>query len=179
MRRHRRHRSVEENRGDVRGGNPTFTFDTEAASFGPNFLYTTSSTPEPGTLMLPGSGLLGRSEFFAASSTAEFSGRPLRPGCAPVFFKRSVGSANEMARSIRTEGIAPKGKESMVCAGRTTLIASFRDTVPCVPNAPRYSPTAPSRCSPRTAWRRRRASGCCRGSRAGCRCQRTPDSCCA
>ncbi len=38
---------------------PTNSFDTEAAYFGPNFLYTTSSTPEPGTLVLLGSGLLG------------------------------------------------------------------------------------------------------------------------
>ncbi len=28
-------------------------------------------------------------------------------------------------------------------------------------------------------WRRQTTSGCCRGSRAGCRCRRIPDSCCA
>jgi hypothetical protein len=46
-------------------------------------------------------------------------------------------------------------------------------------SARRYCPTAPSQCFPRTAWRRRRASACCRGSRAGCRCRRSLDSCCA
>lgn len=37
--------------------NPVNSVDTQAAYFGPNFLY--SSTPEPGTLLLLGSGLLG------------------------------------------------------------------------------------------------------------------------
>jgi hypothetical protein len=45
----------------IAGGfaDPTNHVDTEPAYFGPNFLYTTSSIPEPGTLALLGSGLLG------------------------------------------------------------------------------------------------------------------------
>ena len=37
---------------------PTNSVDTEAAYFGPNFLYTASTTPEPGTLLMLGSGLV-------------------------------------------------------------------------------------------------------------------------
>ncbi len=38
---------------------PTFGGGPTPGYFGPNFLYNTSSTPEPGTLILLGSGLLG------------------------------------------------------------------------------------------------------------------------
>jgi hypothetical protein len=46
----------------VAGGvltDPTNTTGDLMSYFGPNFTYSTSSTPEPGTLMLLGSGLLG------------------------------------------------------------------------------------------------------------------------
>ena len=38
---------------------PTNTTGDAMSYFGPNFTYTTSSVPEPGTLALLGSGLLG------------------------------------------------------------------------------------------------------------------------
>ncbi len=58
--------------------------------------------------------------------------------------------------------------------------SSYRQPANLVTSSvPRCSPTAPSRCSRQTLWRRRRASGCCRGSRAGCRCRRSRGSCCA
>ena len=45
----------------IAGGfaDPTNTTGELASYFGPNFTYTASSTPEPGTLVLLGSGLLG------------------------------------------------------------------------------------------------------------------------
>jgi hypothetical protein len=48
--------------GYIAGGvltDPTNTTGDTMSYFGPNFTYTSSSTPEPGTLMLLGSGLLG------------------------------------------------------------------------------------------------------------------------